>query len=392
MEGGAWGRVITSIAQRKLRMTQKPISFLRKRDYVHVRDLGHGACGKTVLLYDDILDHHFVCKKYAPQDEGLREELFSSFVREIKLLHLVYHPNIVRVFNYHLYPKDFAGYILMEVVDGKNIDDYLKDAPERVGEIFTQAVDGFCYLEASGVLHRDIRPGNIMVRDDGTLKIIDLGFGKQAIHPQDFDKSITLNWWCDPPDDFDVATYDFRTEVYFVGKLFERIIKDCNIAGFKHKSVLARMCRKSPSDRISSFSQVRQEMGRNQLEGVAFTEEEIAAYRQFSQCVKAHITKIEVVSKYPGDPDAILKVLEDAHRKFMLEDYAPDSAPILRCLVTGTFYYKKVGFPVRPVRDFVELLKACSTEKRRIVISNLHTTLDAIPRYDTKAFDDEIPF
>jgi eukaryotic-like serine/threonine-protein kinase len=72
------------------------ISFLRKRDYKFVRELGQGACGRTVLLYDDQIDEHFVCKKYVPFSESQREILFSNFVRELKLLHQVHHANVVR--------------------------------------------------------------------------------------------------------------------------------------------------------------------------------------------------------------------------------------------------------------------------------------------------------
>ncbi|MBZ5499958.1 MAG: hypothetical protein LAP85_26470 [Acidobacteriia bacterium] len=72
------------------------IEFLRKRDYRLVRELGRGACGKTVLLHDDQIDENFVCKKYLPFSESNRQQLFSNFVREIKLLHQIQHPNVVR--------------------------------------------------------------------------------------------------------------------------------------------------------------------------------------------------------------------------------------------------------------------------------------------------------
>jgi serine/threonine-protein kinase len=83
------------------------VSFLRKRDYRFVRELGQGACGKTILLRDDQIDEYFVCKKYLPYSESQRESLFTNFVREIKLLHQIHHPNVVRVFNYYLYPELF---------------------------------------------------------------------------------------------------------------------------------------------------------------------------------------------------------------------------------------------------------------------------------------------
>ncbi|HEY9860083.1 MAG TPA: protein kinase, partial [Candidatus Obscuribacterales bacterium] len=114
----------TTVAQSTKRENEI-INFLRRRDYKLLRELGQGACGKTVLLYDDQIEEHFVCKKYAPFSEDYREELFSNFVREIKLLHAIHHENIVRVFNYYLYPDSFTGYILMEFINGIEIDKYI---------------------------------------------------------------------------------------------------------------------------------------------------------------------------------------------------------------------------------------------------------------------------
>src|SRR5688572_16688466 len=128
------------------------VPFLRKRDYKLVRELGQGACGRTVLLHDDQIDEYFVCKKYAPGFESAKMDLYANFVREIKLLHKIHHANVVRVFNYYLYPDQRSGYILMEFVDGSDIDEYLKRHPENLNEIFLQAINGFAYLESTGIL------------------------------------------------------------------------------------------------------------------------------------------------------------------------------------------------------------------------------------------------
>lgn len=90
-------------------IAESVIKFVRSRDYVLQRELGHGACGATVLLHDDLIDEHFVCKKYLPISENYRELLFDNFVRETKLLHEIQHENVVRIFSYYLYPKQFSG-------------------------------------------------------------------------------------------------------------------------------------------------------------------------------------------------------------------------------------------------------------------------------------------
>jgi len=369
------------------------IQFLRKRDYTLVQELGQGACGKTVLLHDPQIDEHFVCKKYVPYSETHRQELFSGFVREIKLLHKIHHQNIVRVFNYYLYPDQFTGYILMEFVDGSDVDDYLCRRPEQANEIFLQTISGFAYLQRIGILHRDIRPGNVMVREDGIVKIIDLGFGKEVRDSEDFEKSISLNWWCQPPREFEESRYDFCSEVYFVGKLFEGVIRDNEISHFQYTDTLGRMCYKDPQTRIQSFAAIEKEIGNNQFFEIGFTESEQESYREFAEALCRQITKIDNGAKYADDIGRIQTQLEDRYRRLMLEQYVPDAVIVLRCFIVGTYYYRKTGLPVACVRNFLRLLKSSTDEKNRIILANLHTRLDSLPRYSQQEeAGDDIPF
>lgn len=375
--------------------TQRIVEFVRKRDYVFIKELGQGACGRTVLLHDDVLDEHFVCKKYSPFYEQHQRELFDNFVREIKLLHEVYHQNVVRVFHYYLYPEKFTGYIVMEYIQGKDIEEYLEVHPDKIGDVFLQAIKGFAHLEAKDILHRDVRPMNILVRDDGVVKIIDLGFGKRIKQSTDFDKSITLNWWCDPPTEFSTDTYDFRTEIYFVGKLFEKIIQEGSVGDFKYKNILDRMCQRNPEQRIGSFFDIEKEIQSNRFEEITFYGQELSSYRVFANEITEHLTKIENGTKYIDDLDKIKANLEAAYRCFMLETEAPDAAPILRCFLNGVYYYRKQGFSVSVVKQFLALLRSSDEEKQRIILANLHSRLDAVTRYKAPSFedfDDDIPF
>jgi len=109
--------------------------------------------------------------------------------------------------------------------------------------------------------------------------------------------------------------------------------------------------------------------------------------------VEAHITKLETKTKYHNDIDRMQIGLENAYRSFMLEETVPDSAAVTRCLINGAYFYKQKGFPVYAVREFLHLLKSSSVEKRRIILSNLHTRLDAIRRYDADTEgQDNVPF
>lgn len=378
-------------------MDKRIVEFLRKKDFILERELGKGACGQTVLLFDNTIDERFACKKYSPAISSMRQELYNSFVREIKLLHLINHRNIVRVFNYYLFPEKLAGYILMEYIQGASIDKYLADNPDDVNEVFNQTIEGFAHLEERRVLHRDIRVANILTTESGTVKIIDLGFGKRTSAVEDFDKSVSLNWWCEKPLEFDEAIYDFSTEVYFVGKLFERLIADLSIHGFKHGAVLQKMCARDPESRISSFADVRKTILSSDLQVVAFNRAELDVYRNFSTEFTASIWKLEKGIRYRSTPEEVLHCLEECFKKVMLEQFIQDPAIIIACFAESGFrYYRSQGgakMLVVRLKQFIDLLRSVSYEKRNIILANLQTRLDGLERFEKNGHgDDDIPF
>lgn len=370
-------------------LSEQIINFVRKKDYVLVRELGQGACGKTVVLRDDLINESFACKKYTPCYEHLKEELFDNFVREIGILYKINHKNVVRIFSYHLYPDVFTGYFLMELIDGCDIETFLSEKPEYINIIFRQTIDGFCHLEQNEILHRDIRPMNILVSKENTTKIIDFGFGKNIEKVEDFYKSITLNWWCDTPDEFDDKIYNYGTEVYFVGKLFEKIINQNKIEQFSYSNILSRMCEKNPSNRFGSFVDIKDEIISGRFSDMSFSEEEIESYRTFANHVTNSISKIEKNAKYFI---TAFSRIEDMYMKVQLEIILPRNSFLISCFINGPYsFIANNAIYVADIKSFVEMLRSSSQEKRNIILANLHSRLNAIPRYETE-LDDEIPF
>lgn len=368
------------------------IKFTRQKDYELVKELGGGACGKTVLLYDRQIDEHFVCKKYSPYSDAVREELFKNFVHEIKLLHQINHSNIVRVFSYFIYPGNHLGYILMEHIIGSDISSYIRAYPENINQVFSQSVSGFCYLEEKQILHRDIRPQNLMVNDSGILKIIDFGFGKQINSSTDFNKSITLNWWCEPPEDFSEGSYNFSTEIYFLGKLFEKLILENKIEHFGYKPLLKKMCSMNPQNRIQSFIEIEKEMIVGRFDGIPFTDDEISIYRTFSSYLTDCFSKIERKTTYFNEVEKIEASIEELYRNTMLEEHLPNNVALCRCFANGAYYFQRSSaIPVSSMKSFLDLLRSSSKEKKNILLRNIHSKLDAIKRYDEPT-NDEIPF
>ena len=372
------------------------IQFLRQKDFLFKKELGQGSCGKTILVHDEVIQENFVCKKYQPFSEQFRDQLFLKFIEEIKLLHLVYHENLVRIFNYYIYDDQKTGYILMEEVKGLEIHEFIEANPSTINDVFAQVINAFAYLESHGILHRDIRPQNLMVTTDGIVKVIDFGFGKAVQNTEDFDKSISLNWWCDTPEEFQQKTYDFKTEIYFIGKLFEQLITDNKIETFQPIDLLREMCTFEANKRASSFSKINEALLSKKFKEIEFTDSEISAYRNFSDHLVQFITKIEDKSTLRDDVNEILQKLSSLHKRVMLEEMVPTPNDVSGVFIIGLYYSKiNYSFDVSDLKNFLNLMRASNNERRLLVLNNIHSKLDSIAKYtkDTNFdLDDEIPF
>ncbi len=82
----------------------------------------------------------------------------------------------------------------MEYVDGQSIDQFMPSSESGWEELFLDAIDAFKYMHLNQVLHRDIRPSNILVDTNGRVKIIDFGFSKKLETNESAGHSIFLNW------------------------------------------------------------------------------------------------------------------------------------------------------------------------------------------------------
>lgn len=367
------------------------IPFIRQKDYRYIKDVGKGGFGRAVLLKDPSIDEEFVCKKYEPYYPEMAEEFYKNFVKEIKLMYKLNHPNIVRIFNYYLYEEYSKGYILMEYINGLTIGEYLWNSPEKINEIFKQIITGFKYLENIGIMHRDIRPQNILVTNDGIVKIIDFGFGKKIETPiVDNHKSISLNWWCETPDEFFDNIYNIKTDIYFIGKLIEKIIVDNQITTFKYKNLLNKMTVKNPSERIKSFNKISQVLSNEVNDYIQFSSEERELYKIFANDLSWSVSEINRTSTYNSDVDNIIHKLNELYQNIMLEDTLPHNPKLINIFLNGEYIYGHHSISVKTIYDFYKVFTAFPKEKQNIMLNNLYSKLDGIKRYEDE--DNEFPF
>lgn len=282
----------------------------------------------------------------------------------------------------------------MEFIDGENIIEFSRTRPDLLGGLFEKIIDGFCHLEIKNILHRDIRPQNIIIERGGNPKIIDFGFGKNIDNlSNNAEKSISLNWWCDVPPEFSDSIYDFQTEIYFVGKLFEKIIIEENLSDFKYKKMIKTMTEQDRSKRYSKFSDIKNDITTGQFEDLSFSESEKLVYRRFSSELCAVVSTLDPSETFERDHNAILQGLISIYRQSMLEIYIPNPNKIVSQFTKSSFrYWKNNQFKTKTLHDFIEVIKSMPPGKQSIILDNLITKLDSMERTKPSNLDDDIPF
>ena len=145
------------------------------------RRLGGGGMAEVHLARDVELDRPVAVKLLA---EHLAEdaELRERFVREARIAARLAHPNVVAV--YDAGDEDGTPFIVMECVEGETLADLLRREgpldPDRAVGLARQACAGLAHAHAAGLVHRDVKPGNLLLRRDGMLKVADFGIARAA--------------------------------------------------------------------------------------------------------------------------------------------------------------------------------------------------------------------
>jgi serine/threonine protein kinase/tetratricopeptide (TPR) repeat protein len=151
--------------------------------FILLEPLGAGAMGEIYAAYDEQLDRK-VALKLVRSGSSLTAKADERLLREAQTLAQVSHPNVVQIYEAGTYNGRL--FIAMELVRGKTLTSWLRDAVQlpravRLREILRQFVAAGRGLEAAhtaGVAHRDFKPDNVLVGDDGRVRVVDFGLAR----------------------------------------------------------------------------------------------------------------------------------------------------------------------------------------------------------------------
>jgi eukaryotic-like serine/threonine-protein kinase len=227
-------------------------------------------------------------------------KLLSKLVSEAVLLARLNHPHVVRLWD--LEDEGPHPYLVLEYVDGMSMAEFLarKNAPISTPfavAFIRQAVEGLAQANAVGIVHRDVKPGNLLLGHDGTVKVADLGLavvvgewlsrtsGPGSIETAPAGTAAYLA----PEQAYAPTTVDFRADVYSLGctlyhaatgrlpfsgrSTMEVILKHLNeppvpphelVSSISRdlSGLILRMMAKKPEKRVSNYEELRTELGR----------------------------------------------------------------------------------------------------------------------------------
>jgi serine/threonine protein kinase len=227
--------------------------FLLSGKYRLLEPIGAGGMGQVFLCFH-IYMHRLVAVKILPFDKLKDEEMKARFYREARLAAALDHPNIVRAFDID-WDKGGVGqrelhFIVMEFIDGVSLQDLVARrgplAPERAAHYIKQSAQGLQHAHEAGLVHRDIKPGNLLLDRLGAVKVLDLGLARLEKGGEDnlterYDEKNAVLGTADylAPEQARGESVDIRADIYSLGATLYFLL--CKKSPFEEGTVAQKL-------------------------------------------------------------------------------------------------------------------------------------------------------
>ncbi|MBI4869794.1 MAG: protein kinase [Candidatus Wallbacteria bacterium] len=329
------------------------------RSFLILEELGHGGMGGVYIGYD-FNTHQLVAVKTLFQEFANDEAYIKRFQREANVYRGLNHANIVHYVDSGI--EAGTHYIALEFVAGKPLDAILKNGgampPKKALEVFECLVDAIRHAHEKSVIHRDLKPQNVVISHDGVVKLLDFGVAQAD---DDILKTVTGSilgtFFYSSPEQNQGKKIDARSDLYSLGLVFYEMLTgkralvgndllQVTMAQMKsnftppsaintavpksYDALCLKLMEKSPDKRFQNATDLLAEIrklklspGSGSVEDSFDSEETAKLWVQAKEAFKAK------------DFDTSLKLTEEVARKM-------DSSPDVHCLLGKLYAAKEV--------------------------------------------------
>lgn len=229
--------------------------------YEIIRAIGEGGMANVYLAYDTILNRR-VAVKILRGDLAEDEKFIRRFQREAIAASSLSHPNIVEI--YDVGEDNGKYFIVMEYVEGKTLKQLIKKRGAltlaEVIDIMVQLTSAIAHAHDSYIIHRDIKPQNVIILDDGRVKIMDFGIAAQ-LNSNDLTQtnSVMGTVYYLPPEQANGTTTTTKSDIYSLGILmYELVIGKVPFKGDSPVEVAIKQMKEPIPDIITSNPDIPQ--------------------------------------------------------------------------------------------------------------------------------------
>ena len=195
--------------------------------------LGKGAMGLVYDGLDPTLDRRVAIKTVLTSmlDEATAKQYAMRFVREVRAVARLNHPNIVQVYDYG--SEGDLAYIVMEYIRGKELKDYFdageQFALEAILRMMRELLDALDFAHEAGVIHRDVKPANVMLDAAGRVKLTDFGVARITDRDAELGEATRAGAMIGTPaymspEQIQGQAIDRRSDVFSAGVLFYQLV------------------------------------------------------------------------------------------------------------------------------------------------------------------------
>jgi serine/threonine-protein kinase len=220
--------------------------------YVVQGILGKGATGLVFRGFDPGIKRPVALKVITKSllDPADLEYVISRFRHEAEAVGRLTHPRIAAIYDF-IEAEDIAC-IVMELVNGKSLAHHLKEVTQYgfkdTWEIIRQVLDGLAYSHGQGVIHRDLKPGNILINDDGRIKITDFGVARIDTSTLTVMGDIVGTPHYMAPEQFGGQESTPRTDLYQVGVILYELLTGTRPFTGNNVEILRRVMNDRPAN------------------------------------------------------------------------------------------------------------------------------------------------